>query len=111
VTTTDDVVWKMDAVEGPPQKKVFVPPPEEVNLLQKSLDLDSHMAHVNRSGFDLLGGLKGLIKSFKVLDKCLNQQPKYKIMSLLDFLPPDSANLEIQVRSGMTSLKLMWRMH
>lgn len=85
VTTTDDVVWKMDAVEGPPQKKVFVPPPEEVNLLQKSLDVDSHMAHVNRSGFDLLGGLKGLIKSFKVLDKCLNQQPKYKIMSLLDF--------------------------
>jgi len=85
VTTKSDVVWKMDAVEGPPQKKVFVPPPEEVNLLQKSLDVDSHMAHVNRSGFDLLGGLKGLIKSFKVLDKCLNQQPKYKIMSLLDF--------------------------
>jgi len=80
-----DVVWKMEAAERPPPKKSFVPHPEEVNLLQKSLDVDSHMARVNRSGFDLLGGLKDLIKSFKELDKCLNQQPKYKIMSLLDF--------------------------
>jgi len=76
---------RLKKLEGHRQKKFFVPPPEEVNLLQKSLDVDSHLARVNRSGFDLLEGLKGLIKTFKELDKCLNQQPKYKILGLLDF--------------------------
>jgi len=53
VRAPHDVLWETEAIGLPPQR-LFDPPPEEVNLLQKNLDVDSHMANVNRSSFDLL---------------------------------------------------------
>jgi len=69
----------------PGKNHKYMPPDEELMLLQQRLDIDSHISKVKNRGWDILGELKNLIKSFKKLDKCLNQQPKYKVMRVLDF--------------------------
>jgi len=63
----------------------YMPPYEDLTLLQTSLDVEGHVKNAQAAQLDLLKGLKDLIKSFEGLDKCLNADPKYKIMPLLDF--------------------------
>jgi len=57
VRAPHEMLWDTEANEGSPPQRLFDPPPEEVNLIQKNLDVDSHMAKTNQSGFDWLAGV------------------------------------------------------